>query len=298
MKRNHYQIEGDTIIGIGYQKRAKLLDKEKGNLEKSHFSILPLDVLALIIEEVATWSVQDFQNLTRYLLKGANISLKEHLEKYPLWQTELLQLHTQVLESKYPIIFKECRNDRLSRINQCSTVATYNHYSGYKVEYPDQVSSLSAILKASFLELFAFANHFLCECCVGQFAYAGFGIDEVRSHSWDGVANAPLVCVSLCDKCNRYCNDKMGEAIVDCWTLGKNPSRQYVWLNETKLRRFCELKKSTDLAAYLKSHPIRIKTFTTRGITKPYYLLKDAMPFIIPKFKREAIEPVFKCGTC
>lgn len=296
MKRNHYQIEGDTVVGIGYQKRPKLLDKEKGNSEKSHFSILPLDVLALIVTEVATSSAQDFQNLARYLLKGANISLKEHLEKYPLWQAELLELHSRILENSYPIIFKECRNDRMGRINQCSTIANYNHYSGHKVEYIDQVSSLSAILKASFLELFAFTNHFLCECCIGQFACANYGIDEIRPHSWNG--DAPLVHVPLCDKCNHYVNDKMGEAVVDCWTLSKNPSRQYVWLNETKLRRFCELKKSTDLAAYLKSHPIRVKSFTTRGITKPYYLLKDAMPFIIPKFKGNTTEPVFRCGTC
>lgn len=300
MKRNHYQISGDTVVGLGYLKSPKVLAKHNPKLDNtSYFSGLPGDVILLILGEVAYFGAQDLQNLMRYVLLVFGVSLEQHLEKYPEWQTEILSGCKKLLDIRYPVLFKDCRNDRLDRINRCSDVPHSNHYNGYAAKYEDRISSLIAILNADYLELFAFTNHHLCECCGGaQFANVHYAIGEETPLVYATGERRPHI--PLCAKCDDgKVDNTFTEAIVDCWGLQKIPILQYRWLSEAKLRKFCSLKKNADIAAYLEEHDttVRIKRFVIRNVSKPFYLLKDALPLILPKFKREG-EPVFMCGTC
>jgi len=294
MKRNYFQIEGDGMVGIGYNRKPCREALRKSQIvTTTYFSWLDIDILLLILND-GVLDAKDLQQFMRFFLPDSGISLQNHLKEYAPWQHKLLSFYNNLLKTKYVNLFKACCEDRLSRIHYCS-IPTSDHYDG--TSYETKLTSLKAMLNAPFLELFAFANHHLCECCRKAFANNWSAIDG--KYQYDAVYRDAVV--PLCSGCGEHLTfqDKMTEREVDMRRIKLYPNYAYRWVSETKLRQLLGFKKSFNLEAYLKDTPIRLKHFNSRKSTKCYYLLKDMLPHILPKFIVERpIQTNFVCGSC
>jgi len=286
MKRNHFQIEGDTLFGIGYNKKPcgpRQLRPVKAETS-SYVSWLPLEVWALIVKLVAV-DARDLQNFMRFFLPASGISLQHHLATYPVWQEQVLDLYKSILSESQPLLFKECCEDRLARLHSASIPTAY-HYDG--TTYQQKLASMSAILNASFAEVFAFVNHPLCESCGAKFAHKVNAIDTALQGD-----------IPLCERCGARHNmrDPLKGKEINVKRLAVDPAYQYSWLTETKVRLFCGFKKKFDLDTFVRANAIRTKSFEHKPFPKMFYLLKDVLPHILDKFKVERTYYDGFCGT-
>lgn len=264
MKRSHYQIEGDYISSphISLDENRRYL----GLKWKTLFIHLPVDVLAEIIKhlECDAYTLQQF---SRFLFVEFGVSFTKHDKLYSGIKLQLLDMLKERFSLAQPSLFRACKEATLRRIDYCATRGN-NHYV---VDIDHQFKAIRMILDASHTEIYTLVNDPLCECCTKAF-----------SDSHDEVL--------LCNQCNRWHYNRENlfkENIVDCQMLQRNPSKQYAWLTESKLKRLCKIKRNQEISNVSFYNRIRQKmTMTRKGNSQQQYLLKDALPFIDAKFKK------------
>lgn len=289
MKRNYYQIEGDTLIGCQSHLNQRHISvreerENKALRQTSYFSIIPFELLETILTFVVKeHSTSDLQSFSRYLFIEFGISVAQHKKQYPSCQKELLVALSKHLSIANPSLFKECGEDRLTRISVCADLHNRYKHSHTPPTQETQIKCIHAILAAQYIEVFAFVNHYLCEHCSKSFADTGRSIDK----SW--LLESELVApIFLCQKCQSSVETtkQFVEKQVDSRVLRDYPGLKYRWLTETKLRQFCGIQKNKTTTSFLSKHPlIRGKKYFTRSKEKTSFLLKDVLPYIIEKYR-------------
>lgn len=268
MKRRNYEIDGDTVANGSLAERYRpMMYWEDGQqessspsmLSKSFFSWLPEEVVGLIANHILVSEPRDLQAFLRYLLPMFGISLTVLRATYTQSQQEILLTMQNVLATNTQL-FKECLQERLSRIADCiyPMQKTLTQNLG-------QLNAVKVISTINFLELFSFTYSRVCECCKEQFA----------------INRLIPVNIALCLDCGRRLNydarirDKQTtlESFINC-----EPKRLYCWASEKLVRLWLRLSKDNPyLPTIFRSHVMGKKSST-------FYLLKDVMPCIGPQF--------------
>lgn len=291
MKRNHYQIEGDTLIRVQSLMGMRLVSlngewKNKKLKQLTYFSTLPIEVIGYLLPFLA--NVHTLQEFARFLFQEYGISMAQHKAVYPQEQLELLTIFKNTLSTCYPTLFEECRRDRLERISYCTGL---HERITDRPNLEAQFSSLKAICDAEHLEIFAFVNHFVCEHCTNRFASISYAIDQAIHNIRDPEdTGGPIPLCRLCG--NEFYSDKtLKEKILDVEFLKRHPLLQYVWLTDAKVRTFCGIKKGIATKSLIQKYPhIRSRNKNnTRSLSKQVYLLKDILPYVEAKFIRKSV---------
>lgn len=163
MKRDRYSIEGDPIGSTCFPNKPRYMGLDEtplpDSLVETRFAMLPIEVTHLIMRYTALGDPRDYQSFLRYILPVYGVLLTTHQRIYDQTLTNLLSEAQNSFMRHHPSLFQSSVRERLGRIN--STISLHDTTSSPN----DQVRSVKAISNATFIELFAFVNCRICECC-------------------------------------------------------------------------------------------------------------------------------------
>lgn len=286
MKRKRFTVEGDVVDCASLNDKPRyvgshelLSTKETPSLRETHFWELPIELTYHILCTVAqNNNPHDYQAFLRYLLPVYGVSLGLCEKNYDETRTDLLVVAMDALKDYYPALYQSCVKERLGRVDSTVSLIYDDVYSPFQ-----HLESVRILVNTPFVELFAFANCRLCECCSTELAVS-------RNHSFSRVREAiDHDIVPLC----AYCGSKMDysrrvkdtEKIIDLGALRRKPRHAYRWLNEKKLRQWCSIPKTMPIALSPLATSIRKKIHRTR-MPFTLYLLKDLLPFVNDRYMK------------
>lgn len=281
MKRERYSIEGDPIGSTCFVNKPRYMGVDfmslPTSLTETYFAILPVEVTCLILGYAAPGDPRHYQSLLRYILPIYDVSLAIHHKTYNVTQTMLLTMAQIILKEEQPLLFQASVRERLGRI---SSTINLNEPSLLPT---DQVLSIKAISNASFVELFAFTNCLLCECCLCNLA-ATRRLYRLESEKFDDDL------VPLC----YYCGNRMdytqrvreNEKTLDIEMITKKPRMAYRWLDEKKVRRWCSIPRYVAIGDVIPMTLVRRNTYNCFPSSPPVtlYLLKDILPYVQSRY--------------